>query len=97
MFLFLLLGCNKEDSDINAMNINNKVDKCFGIAMEWGLNTTCKCTKTLYNYSVCDKYINFKYCTNDWDTIKQDEFFYNEIYKYLNYDCETGEMIKGDE
>ncbi len=80
-------GLNSSESSI--------IRSCYGTVWNWDdvNETNCKCTNRIENYSYCNTFIEYKYCTNDLEGLLESEMFATEIYPYLNYDCETGELL----
>lgn len=69
------------------------VTNCYAVFWNWNNSTNCKCTKILYNVSNCQKFIQMKYCLDDWEGWLKDDYFREQIYPYLKYDCDTGKEI----
>ena len=85
----------------SGYNITNfvfpKIIDCYDIYWEWmNRNETsiCKCTELTHNFKNCTNHVSIKFCSDDWDELEKDTFFYGALYPFLKYNCTTGERLE---
>lgn len=78
---------NKSDGGLRVLNVTNIVKECIATGQFLGGGSMCKCSKPIYNFSICNVFYSYKYCTDDWETIMEDDYFIKEINPYLVNDC----------